>query len=93
MANFYNGASASSVFLALLVIGAELIPPLKSTLAAIFNHHWVGKLILVLGAFILSSLVWKNETVFGIGSDRAAWHSVLLSMAAMLLFYILHYLA
>ena len=89
----YNGASAASVLLAVLVIAGELYAPFKAFLASVFTHHWVAKAVLVMAAFVIVGFVYKEKKIFGMESGKAAWYSVLGSLAVIFLFYIIHYFA
>ncbi len=89
--NLYNGAWASSILLAVLVIASELSKPFKTILASIFIHHWIAKAILITLIFIIFGFAYKKNELFGIDSEKVAWYSVLGSLIIILLFYILHY--
>ncbi|HII65623.1 TPA: hypothetical protein HA295_02495 [Candidatus Woesearchaeota archaeon] len=87
------GATASAWLLALLVIAGELSGPLKALLKDTFGHHWIGKAVLVTGALLLFGFVFRDRKSIGTWKDeKAAWVSVLLSLAAIFLFFIIHYL-
>ena len=89
--NFYASAFASSLLLALLVIIAELAAPLKAFLASVFTHHWIGKAVLVVLAFIAVGFLYKKESIFGITNEKLAWYGTLGTLAAIFLFYVIHY--
>lgn len=86
------GAAASAWLLALLVIAGELSAPFKALLKDTFSHHWIGKAVLVTAAFLLLGFVFRNRKSVGKwGDEKAAWYSVLLSLGAIFLFFIIHY--
>ena len=90
--NFYAGASASAILLALLVILSELAEPFKALLASVFGHHWIGKAVLVAIAFLLAGFLLKEKTSLGkISFKDLAWKSSLASLAVIFLFYILEF--
>lgn len=90
--NFYLGAAASAWLLAVLVIVAELFLPFKDFLKNIFSHHWIGKAVIIFGAFFIFGFFMRNKNSIGKISDgKFAWYSTLLSLAIMLLFFIVHY--
>ena len=92
--HFALGATVSAWLLALLVVGAELAPAFKEWLKAVFWHHWIGKVAVTLGAFIVVGMLFSRariRKIFSVDVDRAAWWSVLGSLAAILLFYIWAY--
>ncbi len=91
--NFYNGAFAASVLLAVLVIGAELAKPFKSFLGSIFSHHWIGKAVLIAIAFVIFGFLYKKDKVFGVKSEKISWYSTLGCLAVIFLFYIYHFLS
>lgn len=91
--SFYNGAFAASVLLAVLVIAAELSKLFKDFLASVFTHHWIGKAVLTATTFVVVGLIYKKDSIFDINSEKAAWYSMLGSLAAILLFYIAHFLS
>lgn len=51
------GAIATVIFIALITIVADLAPALKDWLKSTFSHHWVGKSILSLAFFVISSSI------------------------------------
>ncbi|MBI4017494.1 MAG: hypothetical protein HY366_00950 [Candidatus Aenigmarchaeota archaeon] len=78
--------------LAVLVVAAELYAPFKSSLASAFMHHWVGKLVLVSLVFFATAYVYRNKTeILGVADGRVGWFSVLGSLAAILLFYVVEF--
>ncbi|MCK5332473.1 hypothetical protein KAJ41_01255 [Candidatus Parcubacteria bacterium] len=52
--SFIVGAIASVVFIVLITIVADLVPPLKDWLKDNFYHHWIGKGILASLIFLLT---------------------------------------
>lgn len=92
--NFYFGAAAGSVLLAVMVIAGELFAPFKVLLKNIFYHHWLGKLAITSIAFFLVSFLYKDKIYVGKYSDEnAAWYSLLSSIVAIFAFYVIHYFA
>ncbi len=89
--NFSYGAMASAWLLTLLVVGAELLEPLKKLLASIFWHHWVGKGILIAITFVVVGYLSRRKSFWNISADDAAWYSVLGSMIIIFLFYLLEF--
>lgn len=51
------GAIITIIFVVAITISAELIPALKDWLKNTFSHHWVGKSILSLAFFAISSFM------------------------------------
>lgn len=51
------GTIIAAVFVALITILAELVPPIKNWLAETHGHHWVGKGIWTLVVFVISSFL------------------------------------
>ena len=87
--NFYAGATASAILLALLVILSEKVEPFKALLVLVFGHHWIGKTVLVLLIFILAGFLLKEKTSVGkISFKGLAWKSSLASLAVIFLFYV-----
>lgn len=90
--NFYFGAAASAWLLAILVIAAELIEPFKNFLKATFIHHWIGKGVIITIAFLLSGFLLRNKDSIGTFSDgKIAWYSMLGSLIAIFLFFIMEF--
>ena len=90
--NFYAGASASAILLALLVILSELVEPFKTLLASVFGHHWIGKTVLVILVFLLAGYLLKEKSFIGKFSFRdMAWKSCLASLAVIFLFYVIEF--
>ena len=85
--NFFGGIAASSWLLALLVIGAELFPPLKEALASAFSHHWIGKGAIIAIAFLLFGFLLKNKAV----SERIGINSARASLLIIFLFYVIEF--
>ncbi len=87
--NFYNGATISAWLLAILVIVAELVAPFKDALKNTFTHHWIGKTVIVLAAFLLFSYLFKDKkSMAGMADEKAAWYSTIGSLGVILLFYV-----
>lgn len=59
-------ALVTVLFIASVTVAADLVPPLKTWLAATFTHHWIGKGVLATGIFVLVFLLLQ---VFGRGPD------------------------
>ncbi len=92
--NFYFGTAASSILLAVMVIAGELYLPFKDLLKNLFSHHWIGKLVIISALFFIVSFLCKDKNSIGKYSDEnIAWYSVLLSIAAIFAFYLVHYFA
>ena len=90
--NFYLGATVSAWVLAAMVILAELVAPFKDALKNTFSHHWIGKVVIVLAAFLLFSFLLKDKkSIAGVADEKAAWYSTLGSLAVILLFYIMEF--
>lgn len=90
--NFYLGAAASAWLLAALVIAAELAEPFKTYLKTLFWHHWIGKAVIVTLAFLVFGFLLKEKTSVGeYSDDKIAWYSVLGSLIAIFLFYIIEF--
>ncbi len=85
--NFYSGTSVSAWLLTALVIVAELVEPFKESLKTVFTHHWIGKGILIIIAFIVFSLLLKEKET----DEKVSWYSVIGSFAVIFLFYLIHY--
>ncbi len=90
--NYYFGATASAWLLAILVIAAELFAPFKDFLKNMFSHHWIGKAILIILAFVVFGFLMKNKDSTGnISDDKLAWYSVLGSLLVILLFFMIEF--
>lgn len=90
--NYYFGASASALLLAVLVIAAELISPFKNFLKAAFTHHWIGKGVIITLAFVIFGFLFKDkDSIAKLSSEKIAWYSTIGSLAAILLFYIMEF--
>ena len=83
--NYYLATAVSAWLLAALVIVSQLVPPFKNVLAAVFTHHWVAKAIIITAAFIAAGFVDRKV------SEKAAWYSMLGSLAAIGLFFVVEY--
>ncbi len=84
-----RGTVWAIVLVVVLTVGAELFAPLKSTLAAVFGHHWIGK-------GVLSAALWL--TVAYVGSDKPFENTVGYLRRALVCgslvivgFYVIHY--
>ena len=51
------GAIVSIVFVSVVTVVADLVPPLKDWLKTTFTHHWIGKGALSVGLFIVTAFV------------------------------------
>lgn len=87
--NVYKAGSAAAILLAVMVIFAELVKPFKEILKNIFWHHWIGKVVLMSVVFLIVGYLYKDK--ISLADEKFAWKSVLASLAAILLFYIIHY--
>lgn len=91
--NYYFGASASALLLAVLVIATELIAPFKNFLKAAFTHHWVGKAAIIVIAFLAFGFILRDRnSVCHIRDDKLAWYSVLGSLIVIFLFFAVEFL-
>ncbi|MBI4177137.1 MAG: hypothetical protein HY516_02120 [Candidatus Aenigmarchaeota archaeon] len=91
--NVYAGAHAASWTLAALVVGAELLAPLKAVLSAVFGHHWIGKAVITTFMFIAFSYAFKGKRLSKKTSDNdVAWNSAVGSLTAIFLFYLAEFL-
>ena len=92
--NFFVGAAVAAVVLALLVVFAELIGPFKSFLATLFSHHWIGKAVIMPVAFLVAGFVAKEGKKDSVAlAKNVTWYGCLGSLGAMLVFYILYFVA
>lgn len=83
--NYNLSTTVSSWLLAILVIGAQLVPTFKNLLKTVFTHHWVGKAVIVTIVFIAFGFVHRETT------EKTAWYSVLGSLAIIGLFFVVEY--
>lgn len=51
----------TSLMLAVLIVAAEEVLALKDWLKATFYHHWLGKGVLALGVFALTSVALSKQ--------------------------------
>lgn len=49
--SFLVAGSSTVIFIVLLTLGGEQLPPLKTWLAQVFSHHWLGKSFLSIIVF------------------------------------------
>lgn len=88
-----EGVIAVAVLVAVLTVGGELWTPLKDALRGIFTHHWLGKSILALAAFVLIFLI-RARVRTDAGKARMAViyaaGACLLSSAVMLGYFVAH---
>lgn len=87
-------STATVLMLALLIVGAEEAPDLKSWLKATFYHHWLGKGALALILFALTALIVRfkgDATKISRYIFLEAW-IVILSVAIIAGYYLLHVL-
>lgn len=90
--NFYAGGAIAMWLLVIMVIAAELFEPFKTALASVFTHHWIGKLVLVIIAFILFSFLFKDKkSIMNIPYEKLAWKSAIGSLALIFLFYVFEF--
>jgi hypothetical protein len=91
--NFYLGSAISAWLLAAMVIASELFPPFKDLLKSIFTHHWIGKTVIVLLVFLAASWLMKDKkSLAGVKDKDAGFYSVVGSLAAILLFFIIEFI-
>lgn len=90
--SFYFGATASAWLLAILVIVADLYEPFKNLLKSAFSHHWIGKAVIITVAFLMFGFLLRNKASLGsISDERLAWYSMLGSLMAIFLFFIIEF--
>ncbi len=90
--NAYLGAAISAWLLAIMVILSELSPSFKEFLKGTFTHHWLGKLIITVAAFLIFGWLLRNEkSMFGSREDKFAWQSMIGSLIVTLLFFMIYY--
>jgi len=95
-----TGAIATSVFVVVITIFGELLPPLKNFLADAHHHHWVGKGIwsaIVFVAVMLGSLlVFRGDDDSMLLTSRLIRylsHALLAGTAILLLFFVYEFYA
>lgn len=83
---------ATSILLFLVIITAEEIPELKDWLKQTFYHHWVGKGVLLIGLFTVSSWAFrfKSETIQLSTIIFIEAIAVIISVFIIALFFLLH---
>ncbi len=91
--NGHAGTFAASLVLTILVVAAELVPFVKTFLAAVFTHHWIGKAVIISLAFIAVGFGYQKKKIFNVQYEKISWYGVLGSLAIIFLFYIIHYIA
>ena len=92
--NFYVGGAVAMWLLVAMVIAAELFAPFKDMLSSIFSHHWIGKLVIVMIVFFLAGFLFRDKQLTGeFPNSELAWKSALGSLAAVFLFYVIHFFA
>ena len=89
--NYYSGIFYASSILTIIIILAEFLSPLKSFLASIFSHHWIGKIVLTAVIFLIFGFLYKDKKLFGALQEKAAWYATLGSLIAIFIFYIIHF--
>lgn len=89
--NAAAGTAAAATLLALLVLGAELVPAFEGLLGVLFWHHWIAKLVLVALALLVTGYATQAKSVRGVLMERCAWCAMLVSMAVIFVFYAIHY--
>lgn len=91
--SFIAGAIASVVFIVLITIVADLVPPLKDWLKNNFYHHWVGKGILASLIFLLTQSLM---TIYTQGKNtkkniiESLWILNLVSIFGVLILFIFY---
>lgn len=76
------------LFITVITISGELLPPIKDWLKQTLFHHWVGKGVLGLLLWVLiAPLPIKYKP-----TSRTVLLILIGSVSAIFLFYILHYL-
>ncbi|MBI2426289.1 MAG: hypothetical protein HYV34_00410 [Candidatus Kerfeldbacteria bacterium] len=72
-----QAATVAVVLVAVLTVLAELVPALKDWLKATFSHHWIGKGVLALVAFVLVFLI-ASALAKNVSTQKLArWMNVL----------------
>jgi len=90
--NFYLSTIASVWLLLILIIGAELIEPFKTSLKTIFGHHWIGKAVIITVIFLAVGFLFRNKKSVGkFQQDKIAWYSTISSLIGILLFFVMEY--
>lgn len=84
-----TGAITAIVFITAITIAADLYSPLKDWLKENFSHHWIGKGILAIAAFLLAGflkfLFGKTTNEIKIAKNLAVlnWLSIIGSLAIL----------
>ena len=89
--SFYMGTIVSSWLLAAMVVIVGLYPTFWNLLKNTFTHHWIGKLVITIAAFLLFGFFIKDEYIKKINNEKIAWYSMILSLAVILIFYLIEY--
>lgn len=97
MKKYYIAAIATFLFIPIITIGAELIPPLKDFLKLYFWHHWLGKGVLLIVLFMLLSLIFKFADKKEMESEHEKYLLWIFILAlggslAIFIFFVLEYL-
>ena len=85
-------AVAVSIFLAVLIIGAEKVPALKDWLKATFTHHWLGKGALALILFVVIAFLFRMKRDAPDLARLIKWEAAvaMLSVVSIAGFFLLH---
>lgn len=90
---FILSAIITIIFLTVIIITADLYLPLKDFLKSAFYHHWIGKGILGVALFLISSFL-INLIPYNIGEQKesksllALFFTAILSFLALTLFFL-----
>jgi len=85
---------ATIILIAVMTVVAEMYSPFKTMLANMAGHHWVSKGIisLVFFAIVYFAFIKKELATNAVNQALYVLISVVLSGAAIFVFYILHFL-
>jgi len=91
----FKSATSYILLMTVVVIFADLYPPVKNSLANLTGHHWTAKGVLGFIVFAALTLIFnaygKDENVSRNISITIA--STLVGLVALLVFYLVHYFA
>jgi len=86
--NYFFAVTVTSWLLALMIITAEFYSPFKDLLKAVFTHHWIGKIAILIVVFLLVGFLFKEKQ----SSEKTAYYSAVGSLAVILLFFVFKFL-
>ena len=88
-----NSTIGTIVLITFLAIVAEIVPPLKEALASLGGHHWVGKSIVAVVAFIGMVLFLPNgDGKNATENDGAITVTALTGSILMAAYFTYHYM-